>query len=190
MVGFVEGRQRYRGRGRKVPGLLLSRLGGQVALVGRAAGNGAEPLFGQTAHFRFADRSGHDQNGVLGRVVLTEKAAHVVHDGVFDVRNLLANGVPLVGVALVGQGLELEPDIAVGLIEVALLELLDHHFTLHFEAVFGEGQVQHPVAFEPEAGFEIGRWQREVIVGDIRRSEGVVFAPHALQRLVVARNID
>ena len=91
---------------------------------------------------------------------------------------------------MVGQGLELKPDVAVRLVEVALLELFDHYLALHFEAVFGESQVQHPVTFEPEAGFEVGGGQREVIVGNVGAGEGVIFAAHALQRFVVAGNVD
>jgi hypothetical protein len=119
-----------------------------------------------------------------------EEAAHVVHHGVFDVRNLLADGVPLVRVLLVSQGLHFQPNVAVGLVEVALLELLHHYFALHVEAIFGEGQVEHPVAFKPETSFDVGGRQREVIIGDVAAGEGVVFATHPLQGLVVAGDVD
>ncbi len=122
--------------------------------------------------------------------MLVKEGPDIIHDGVGDMGRFLADGRPAVGVYLVSQRPQLQPHVAVGLVEVVLLKLLDHHLPLHLQPVFVESQTQHPVRLEPETGFDVLRRQREIVVSDVGAGEGVVLAPHPLQRLVVRGDVD
>lgn len=103
-----------------------------------ATGNGAEPFLRQADGFLPRDVAGHSQDGIVGGIVAVEEFAHLVERGLLDVRKVLADGRPLIGVEAIGQRTEQMAHVAIRLVEAALLELLHHHTALHFEAPFAE----------------------------------------------------
>ena len=80
--------------------------------------------------------------------------------------------------------------IAVGLVQVALLEFLHHNVTLHFQALFIEVEGEHPVAFQPESRLHVLSRQGDVIVGDVVVRPGIVLASGVLHVSVVVGNVD
>ncbi len=194
MPGFIErvernGSTAIRSRRFNKAGCGLYGFNGQVPDVLFARRNGTKPPLGQCFDLVCGDVPRHDQHGIVWPVVLEKERFHVIERGVGDVADVFANSGPLVGVCLIGERPQFEPDIAVGLVQVALVKLLDHYFLLHSQHLRIERQTQHPIRFEPEGRLQIGRGQGDVIIGDVGTGEGIVFAPDALQWLVIARNM-
>jgi hypothetical protein len=98
--------------------------------------------------FRF-NTPGHTENGVVRAIVLVEKGLHVFERGVFHVLEFQADGGPAVGVGGIGQLAEQVPHVAVGLVDVVLLEFFADHLALHLQAARTEVQQVHPIRFEP-----------------------------------------
>ena len=65
-------------------------------------------------------------------VVFLKKSADVVHGGIGDVLDVFADGGPTIRVFLISERAQLQPSIAVGLIEVTLLEFFNDNLALHF----------------------------------------------------------
>lgn len=104
--------------------------------------------------------------------------------------DFLSYGRPLVRMYLVGHCAEQMGGIAVGLVQVALLELFYDYLTLHFEAARVEVQRQHTVAFQPEACLHVLAGKREVIVGDVIVGACVVLPSGILHGRVVVGDVD
>ncbi len=189
MVGFYDGVQRHSGENFQLAGDGLLRFLWDVAHIGFARRNGREPLVGQLSYLRQGYRPGNDQHSVVGAIVFKEKILHVVERGAFDVFDFLADGRPAVGVRRVHQRPQFQPQIAVRLVEVALLELLDDDFPLHFQHIRVEGKAQHSVGFQPKSRFDVVGRERKVVVGNVGRGEGVVLATYGLHRFVVHGNM-
>ena len=94
------------------------------------------------------------------------------------------DGRPAVRVDLVGQRPQQHLLVAVGLVEVALAELLDDHALLRFELLGGDVEPLHAVALEPERRLDVVLRQRDVEVRVVVVREGVVVAGGHLDRKV------
>ena len=152
--------------------------------VGRAVGEGCEPLFGQFQHPFLLDVRRDRQHGVRRTVVGAVKSLHILQRGFGDMVRREADSRPAVGMDFVGQRPQQHRLVAVGLVEVALAELFDHHLLLGFELRGGDVEPLHAVAFQPEGRFEVVLRERDVEIGIVVVREGVVVARGHLHREV------
>ena len=152
--------------------------------VGRAVGEGCEPLFGQFQHPFLLDVRRDRQHGVRRAVVGAVEGLHLFERRSGNVVGRKADGRPAVGVDLVGQRPQQHRLVAVRLVEVTLAELLDHHFFLGFEFRRGDVQSLHAVAFEPEGRLDVVLRERDVEIRIVVVREGVVVARGHLHREV------
>lgn len=113
---------------------------------------------------------------------------HVVECRPGDVVGREPDGRPAVGVDFVGQRPQQHRLVAVGLVEVALAELLDHHAFLRLEFSGGDVQPLHAVAFEPQCGLDIVLGEGDVEIRIVVVGEGVVVAAGHLHGQVEIRN--
>ena len=86
------------------------------------------------------------------------------------------DGGPAVGMYPVGEAAQQHRVVAVGLVEVALAELLDHHALLGLQFLGGDVEARHAVAFEPEGRFEVIDRQGDVEIRVVVVGESVVVA--------------
>ena len=94
------------------------------------------------------------------------------------------DGGPAVGVDLVGQRPQQHRLVAVGLVEVALAELLDHHALLGFKFFGRDVEPLHAVTFEPQGRLDVVFRQGDVEIGIVVVGESVVVAAGHLHRQV------
>ena len=97
-----------------------------------------EPFFHQAESLLFLDVSADGEDGVVGGIVTAEKCLHVPQTCAFDVFRRDADGRPAVGVYLVCQRAQFQPDIPVGLVEVTLFELFDDYLPLDIQSMLRE----------------------------------------------------
>ena len=83
---------------------------------------------------------------------------------------------PTIGVHTIVQRTGEHHLVAIGLIQVALVILLNHNTFLGFELAGRKTQTRHSVAFEPQRSLDICRRESNIKIGIIVVGEGVVFA--------------
>ena len=105
------------------------------------------------------------------------------------VADVFADGRPAVGMHLVGQGAQQVAVVAIGLVQVALLEFLDDHLPLHLQAFRVEVQAQHAVGLQPECQFDVVCRERDVIVCDVVVRPRVVFPSGLLDGRVIVGDV-
>ena len=76
----------------------------------------------------------------------------------------------------VGEAVEVVLQVAVGLVEAHLLELLTHHLPLYFEGFVAERESFHAVAFKPKRGFGVMGGHYVVEVGEVAVGPCVICA--------------
>ena len=82
------------------------------------------------------------------------------------------------------------PDIAIGLVDIMLLELLADHLALHVQAFFAESKAEHAVALQPKSRLQVFGRKLTVIVGKVIGGIGIVLSTGNLQRVIIVRNVD
>ena len=90
----------------------------------------------------------------------------------------------------IGHGPEQQEGVAVGLVEVALLELLDNDLLLHSQRLGREGQTEHAVGLQPEGCLDVVRGCDRIVVGHVVAGPGIVLAPGFLERRVEVGDMD
>ena len=115
---------------------------------------------------------------------------HGSERGLLDMFGTDAYRRPTVRVHLVGQWAYEVLHVAVGEVEMALLELFDDHPLLHLYVLPGESKAGHAVRFQPESGFHIATRHGDVVVGEVVVCPGVVLASGKLYVGVVVGDID
>ena len=197
-VGFGAGAHvagHRHGRCRHVAFDLLAPRGGLRGLLRDGCGGVRrirqrfEPLGGQVEHPLLVEVGRDREDGVRGVVVRAVERLHVVERSALDVAGLQSDGCPAVGVHLVGQCPEQHRLVAVGLVEVALPELLDHHAFLRVEFFGCDLQPLHAVALEPEGRLDIVLRQGDVEIRVVVVREGVVVARGHLYGQVEIRDL-
>ena len=108
-------------------------------------GNGGKPLLRQAHDFVERDVASDGQHGIVGGIVTVVEIFHFVQCGLGNMAQFQPDGRPPVRVHLVGHAPHQMASIAVGLVQMALLELFHHNATLHLETFGREGQPQHAV---------------------------------------------
>ena len=78
-------------------------------------------------------------------------------------------------------------DIAIGLVQIALLEFLHHHLSLHIDLLVVEHQVAHSVGLHTESKLGITARQRYKIVREIVVGKCVTIGASLFQGLVERR---
>lgn len=114
-------------------GRLLLRFPGDGLRSHGAVGERGEPFFGKVEHALLVEVGRDGQDGVRRVVVGAVEGLYVVECRSGDVVGREPDGRPAVGVDFVGQCPQQHRLVAVGLVEVALAELLDHHAFLRLE---------------------------------------------------------
>ena len=117
--------------------------------------NRPEPFLCQPDGFFERDMSRHGQDGIVRCIKTVEKVFHFLQCSLSDVCNFLSDSRPAVWMRFVCQFTQQVRCIPVGLVQVALLELLNHHLALHFQTFRTEIQTEHAVAFQPESRFYV-----------------------------------
>ena len=80
--------------------------------------------------------------------------------------------------------------VAIGLVEISLSELLDHHALLDFYSLGREVEARHSVAFEPEGCLDVGHGKGDVEVRIVVVGEGVILAAgHLYGRVEVGHEV-
>lgn len=125
------------------------------------------------------------EDGVRGVVIAMVEGTDVVGGGLLDVRRLYADGGPAVGVDTECQGAQQVLHIAVGLVEVALLEFLYHDLFLHLDALLVEGDAAHAVGLKEKQFLHVDARHSDVEGGDVVVREGIVLAAGQLHLGVV-----
>ena len=75
------------------------------------------------------------KNGIARVVILLKKGPDFLHAGFLNLLDILANCCPAIGVLFINKRPEIKPCIAVGLVEVALLELFNNDLALHLKTL-------------------------------------------------------
>jgi len=184
VIGYGDGRGRHVAFDLLAAGLCLHGFLRDGGRRGRVVGERREPLFGQLQHPLLLHVGRDRQNGVRRAVVGAVEGLDVRERGSGDMVGRQADGRPAVGVDLVGERPQQHRLVAVGLVEVSLAELLDHHLLLGFELGGGDVESLHAVAFEPEGRFEVVLRERDVEIRVVVVGEGVVVARSHLHRKV------
>ena len=96
-----------------------------------------------------------------------EELLHLVERSLGYVRDLTADNRPPIGVHPIGHGSEQQVRVAIGLIQIPLLELLDDHLFLHGQRLGRKGEAEHAVGLQPEGGLDIVCWSNRVVIGHI-----------------------
>src|SRR5690606_10305324 len=107
-----------------------------------------KPFFSK--HFYLGYRYlARDHQYRIGRhVVPVKEILDLVKCSVSNMTHVLSDSRPLVGMHIIYQRPQLQPNIAVRLIEIVLFEFFDNDLALHFENFGIKRKTQHPIAFE------------------------------------------
>src|SRR5436190_932581 len=103
--------------------------------------------------------------------------------------DLLAYRRPFIRMFLKSKWTKQKPYVAIRLVQVALLEFLDHDIALNFQTFISEGETEHPVAFEPERGLNVLGRNGTIIIGDVVCCESVVLSSYKLQWFVITWDV-
>ena len=126
------------------------------------------------------------------------EVAHDFYGDISDVFQFAAYRRPAVGVRLEREFAHNCVDIAVGLVQIALLELFHHHLTLHIHLVLFKGDVAHTVTLHPECKLRVLFGKGYIVVRHIVVGVGIggtfdkaaFLAKKALLRCTDERNAD
>ena len=149
----------------------------------------AEVLLGEGYELALVDVGRYGKYCARGAIVQVVEGAHVVQGGALDMFGRYAYCRPAVGVYLVTEVAQEQLLVAIGLIEVSLLELLDYHLLLDVACLLADVEVAHAVALQPQGGAYVLLGQGDVEVGVVVVREGVVLATGHLYRYVEVGNL-
>ena len=145
---------------------------------------GGKPLFAQLDSTLERQTARDAQDGIVGGIVGKEELLHLVERSLGYVRDLTADDRPPIGVHPIGHGSEQQVRVAIGLIQIPLLELLDDHLFLHGQRLGRKGEAEHAVGLQPEGGLYIVCGSNRVVIGHIVAGPGIVLTPGLLQRSI------
>ena len=90
---------------------------------------------------------------------------------------------------LISQRAQKMSDISIRLVQTTLFELFHYHSPLYLQAPFAKVKTQHPVGFQPKAGFYVLTRYSEVVIGYIIIRPGIILSTRQLKRHVIIGNI-
>ena len=134
--------------------------------------------------------SRYGQNGIVRCIKTVEKVFHFLQCSLSDVCDFLPDGRPAVRMRFVCQFTQQMRRIPVGLVQVALLEFLNHHLALHLQTLRAEIQTEHAVAFQPESRFHVLVRQGDVIICNVVVGPGIVLSSGILHGSVVVGDVE
>jgi hypothetical protein len=79
--------------------------------------------------------------------------------------------------------------ITVGVVEVTLLELFNHHTFLYLNALSAEGEAGHAIRLKPEGSLHIVARERDVVVGEVIVGPCIVLATRQLYVGVIVGDV-
>ena len=119
---------------------LLCRLLRQISGTYVSLRNRTEPFFRQTDGLFQRDVARHSKYGVIWRVKAEKEILYLIQSSLCDVRNVFADGTPLIGVNTIGEFANQCAHITVWLVEIALLEFFRHDLALHLQISRSESE--------------------------------------------------
>ena len=77
--------------------------------------------------------------GGIGRMIKSlEEIGNVVEGRFFNMADVFAYGSPAIGMYLICQWAQMEPDVPIRLVKVSLFEFFNHHIFLNIQAALME----------------------------------------------------
>lgn len=175
-------------------GLGLRRFGGvdplgHFGMRGGIGGTqGAEKLLYECQRGAGVDIACNGEDGIVGAVEAVVELADVVEGGFLHMADVGSDGAPAIGMALVAEGSQVHPDVAVGLVDVALVVFFSDDFALHIKhfpvVAVGVPVASHAVGFEREGLGQMLGGDGEVVIGVVVVGEGVGLAPQGIDGTV------
>ena len=104
-------------------------------------------------------------------------------------RQLFSDSRPLIRMRLISQRTQKMSDIPIRLIQTSLFEFFHYYSPLYLQTPFAKIKTQHPVGFQPKAGFYILTRYSEVVIGYIIIRPGIILSTRQLKRHIIIGNI-
>ena len=169
-----------------VAGLSLGGLGGVETMAdvddgrGRVGVDVGESLLDHAEGVGRFDIACDCEDGIVGTVEAVEEGPNIVEGSLLDMADVGADGAPAIGVGAVAEGAEVHPNIAVGLVKVALVVFFGDDALLDIEDVpmvaVGIPVAAHAVGLENQGSLKAFGGEGDVIVGVVVVGECVAFA--------------
>ena len=151
--------------------------------------NRSEPFFRQSNCLFERDIAGHSQYCIIRSIKTEKECLYFFQRSIGNMRQLFSDRRPLIRMRLISQRAQKMSDISIRLVQTTLFELFHYHSPLYLQAPFAKVKTQHPVGFQPKAGFYVLTRYSEVVIGYIIIRPGIILSTRQLKRHVIIGNI-